>query len=66
MITMAFLMGGHIRVGFEDNIYMRRGVLLKSNAQMVDHAASIVEKLQGEIATPDDAREMLGLTYPVG
>ena len=64
MITMAFLMGGHVRVGFEDNIYMRRGVLLESNAQMVDHAASIVEKLQGEIATPDDAREMLGLTYP--
>lgn len=64
MITMAFLMGGHIRVGFEDNIYLRRGVLLKSNAQMVDLAASIVEKLQGEIATPNDAREMLGLTYP--
>ncbi|MYF18767.1 MAG: 3-keto-5-aminohexanoate cleavage protein, partial [Gemmatimonadetes bacterium] len=40
------------------------GVLLKSNAQMVDLAASIVEKLQGEIATPNDAREMLGLTYP--
>ncbi|MYK51027.1 MAG: 3-keto-5-aminohexanoate cleavage protein, partial [Gemmatimonadetes bacterium] len=58
------LMGGHIRVGFEDNIYLRRGVLLKSNAQMVDLAASIVEKLQGEIATPNDAREMLGLTYP--
>ena len=51
-------------MGFEDNIYLRRGVLLKSNAQMVDHAASIVEKLQGEIATPNDAREMLGLTYP--
>jgi len=33
---------------------------------MVDLAASIVEKLQGEIATPDDAREMLGLTHPVG
>ena len=64
MITMAFLLGGHIRVGFEDNIYLRRGVLLKSNAQMVDHATSIVEKLQGEIATPNDAREMLGLTYP--
>jgi len=64
MITMACILGGHMRVGFEDNIYMRRGVLLDSNAQMVDHAASIVEKLQGEIATPNDAREMLGLTYP--
>ena len=64
MVTMACLMGGHMRVGFEDNIYLRRGVLLNSNAQMVDLAAGIVEKLQGEIATPNDAREMLGLTYP--
>ena len=64
MITMACILGGHMRVGFEDNIYMRYKVLLKSNAQMVDHAASIVEKLQGEIASPNDAREMLNLTYP--
>ena len=62
MITMAFLMGGHMRVGFEDNIYLRRGVLLDSNAQMVDVAAKLVEQLQGEVAKPDDAREILGIS----
>ncbi|MCZ6633424.1 MAG: 3-keto-5-aminohexanoate cleavage protein [bacterium] len=62
MITMAFLMGGHMRVGFEDNIYLRRGVLLDSNAQMVDVAVKLVEQLQGEVATPDDAREILGIS----
>jgi len=62
MITMGILLGGHIRVGFEDNIYLRRGVPLESNAQMVDIAVKLVEQLQGEIATPDDARQILGLT----
>ena len=62
MITMGILLGGHIRVGFEDNIYLRRGVLLESNAQMVDVAVKLVGQLQGEIATPDDARQILGLT----
>ena len=50
MIAMGILLGGHVRVGFEDNIYLRRGVLLKSNAEMV------------EVATPDEAREILGIT----
>ena len=62
MITMGILLGGHIRVGFEDNIYLRRGVPLESNAQMVDIAVKLVEQLQGEIATPDNARQILGLT----
>ena len=65
MITMGILLGGHIRVGFEDNIYLRRGVLLKSNAEMVEVAANLVEQLQREVATPDDARQTLGLTHPV-
>ena len=61
MITMGILLGGHIRVGFEDNIYLRRGVLLKSNAEMVEVAANLVAQLQREVATPDDARQILGL-----
>jgi 3-keto-5-aminohexanoate cleavage enzyme len=61
MITMGILLGGHIRVGFEDNIYLRRGVLAKSNAQMVETAVNLVETLQHEVATPDDARRILGL-----
>ena len=43
MITMAMLSGGHVRVGFEDNIYLRRGELLKSNAQIVEVAANIIQ-----------------------
>lgn len=62
MITMGILLGGHIRVGFEDNIYLRRGVLLKSNAEMVEVAANLVAQLQREVATPDEARQILGLT----
>ena len=61
MITMGIILGGHIRVGFEDNIYLRRGVLLKSNAQMVEVAVNLVQQLQGEVATPSDAREILGI-----
>lgn len=64
MITMGILLGGHIRVGFEDNIYLRRGALLKSNAEMVEVAVNLVEQLQGEVATPDDARQILGLSHP--
>ena len=61
MITMGVILGGHIRVGFEDNIYLRRGILLKSNAQMVEVAVNLVEQLQGEVATPSDARQILGI-----
>ena len=61
MIAMGIVLGGHIRVGFEDNIYLRRGVLLNSNAQMVELAASLVEQLQHQVATPAEAREILGI-----
>jgi 3-keto-5-aminohexanoate cleavage enzyme len=61
MITMGILLGGHIRVGFEDNLYMRRGVLAKSNAEMVDMAVGLVHQLQREIASPEEARTMLGI-----
>jgi len=61
MIAMGIVLGGHIRVGFEDNIYLRRGVLLQSNAQMVALAASLVEQLQHQVATPADTRRILGI-----
>ena len=61
MITMAMLSGGHVRVGFEDNIYLRRGELLKSNAQIVEVAVNIIQQLQGEVANTNEAREILGL-----
>ena len=61
MITMAMLSGGHVRVGFEDNIYLRRGELLKSNAQIVEVAANIIQQLQGEVANTTETREILGL-----
>lgn len=61
MIALGLTLGGHVRVGFEDNIYLRRGVLLKSNAHAVEVAANLVETLQHEVATPADARRILGL-----
>jgi 3-keto-5-aminohexanoate cleavage enzyme len=48
-------------VGFEDNIYLKRGVLLKSNAQLVERIVAIAEALNIEIATPDEARKILGI-----
>jgi 3-keto-5-aminohexanoate cleavage enzyme len=59
--TMAILLGGHVRVGFEDNVYYRKGELASSNAQLVARMARICRELDREVATPDDARAMLGL-----
>ena len=59
--TLSILLGGHLRVGFEDNIYYRKGVLAESNAQLVARAVRIARELGCEIATPDEAREMLGI-----
>ena len=61
-ITMGILLGAHIRVGFEHNVCLRRGVLLKDNAEMVEVAVNLVEQLQRKVATTDDARQMLGLS----
>jgi uncharacterized protein (DUF849 family) len=61
LTTVAMLMGGNIRVGLEDNLYLSKGVLAQSNAEQVAKAASIVKLLGRDIATPDEAREMLGL-----
>ena len=63
MATIA--MGGHLRVGLEDNLYMSRGVLAKSNAQLVERAVKLLEINGLEPATPDEAREIYGLTRKV-
>lgn len=62
MTTMSILTGGHARVGFEDNIYYRKGELAKSNAQLVERVVRIAKELDREIATPAQAREMLGIS----
>lgn len=54
-------MGGHVRVGFEDNVYLEKGVLAKSNGEMVDKAVSIAKLLGRPIASPNEAREILSL-----
>jgi len=59
--TMAAAMGGHVRVGLEDSIYIGKGQLAKTNAEQVNRIAEIASRLGREIATPDDARQMLGL-----
>jgi 3-keto-5-aminohexanoate cleavage enzyme len=58
------LLGGHVRVGFEDNVYRKKGVLLSSNAEMVEIAADLAERLGRSVATPDEAREILGISNP--
>lgn len=57
----ALALGGHVRVGLEDNVYMRKGVLAKSNAELVDRAANIIRASEMTVATPDQAREILGI-----
>jgi uncharacterized protein (DUF849 family) len=61
MATMAATLGGHVRVGLEDNLYAAKGVLAQSNAEQVVKIRGIVEALGRVIATPDEARAMLGL-----
>jgi len=59
--AMAAITGGHIRVGFEDNIYISPQILAKSNGELVNKAARIAEELGRIPATPDEARNILGL-----
>lgn len=58
----AMMMGGRIRVGFEDNVYFARGVLAKSNAQLVKRIADIAAAAGLTLAAPQEARRMLGIT----
>jgi len=61
MATMSAAMGGHVRVGLEDNLHISKGQLATSNAQQVTLIREIVERLARTPATPDEARAMLGL-----
>ena len=59
--TLSILLGGNVRVGFEDNIYIAKGKLAESNAQSVAKIVRIARELGREIASPDETREMLGI-----
>lgn len=59
--VMSMLMGGHVRTGFEDNLMLDRGVMAESNGILVERLVRIAKELNLEIATPDEAREIMGL-----
>ena len=61
MVAQSWLLGGHVRVGMEDNLYMAKGVLAKSNAELVGRAVEILRTLGAAPATPAEARAALGL-----
>jgi uncharacterized protein (DUF849 family) len=61
IVAQASLLGGHVRVGLEDNLYLGKGELAPSNAALVERAATLVELLGGSVATPAEARALLGL-----
>ena len=61
MVAQAVLLGGHPRVGLEDNIYLEKGKLAPSNAALVEKAAKIIEILGDVVATPAEARQILGM-----
>lgn len=59
--AMSIVSGGHVRVGFEDNVYISKGVPAKSNGEMVEKVVRLAKELGREVATPAEAREILGL-----
>ncbi len=61
MCTLALILGGHVRVGLEDNLYLEAGVKAKSNAEQVEKMVRIARELGLEPASPDEARAILGL-----
>jgi 3-keto-5-aminohexanoate cleavage enzyme len=61
LTTMALTLGGHVRVGMEDNVYYRKGELAESNVQLVRRAVRVADELDRPVATPDEAREIIGL-----
>ncbi len=64
MVAMGVLLGGHVRIGFEDNLYMDKGVKAESNAQLVERAVTIVKDLNKQVASVEETREILGLHKP--
>ena len=63
-VALASTLGGHVRVGLEDNLYIRRGEFATSNAVLVERAVQILDLLGASPATPSEARETLGLKTP--
>jgi uncharacterized protein (DUF849 family) len=61
MLAAVHIAGGHVRIGMEDTVHLAKGVLAKSNAELITKAARIIKDLGGEIATPAQARELLHL-----
>jgi 3-keto-5-aminohexanoate cleavage enzyme len=61
MAELALKMGGHVRVGMEDNIYLEKGVLAKSNAELVEKVVAMAREYGRPVATPSQAREWLHL-----
>lgn len=61
MAADSIINGGHARVGFEDNLYIKKGVLAKTNAEMVKKAVEIAHLFDREVATPKEARQILRL-----
>lgn len=61
MVAQAVLLGGHVRVGLEDNLYLRKGQLSTGNAPLVERAVRIIAELDCEVATPSQAREILAI-----
>ena len=59
LVTMGAILGGNVRVGLEDSIYLAKGELAESNAAQVEKIAGILRELSLDIATPDEARTML-------
>lgn len=61
MAALSVMLGGHVRVGLEDNLYLDRGVLAPSNAALVERAVTVVELMGGSVASPAAARRLFGL-----
>ncbi|HZW82526.1 MAG TPA: 3-keto-5-aminohexanoate cleavage protein [Candidatus Deferrimicrobium sp.] len=62
MNTLGIVLGGHVRTGFEDNIYYSKGVLAKGNAPLVERLVQLSECLGRPVASPDEARKLLGIS----
>jgi uncharacterized protein (DUF849 family) len=62
MLATAWFLGGHVRVGMEDNVYVSKGKLTPSNAALCEKAVRILDDLGAELATAKEAREILGLS----
>ena len=61
-VALSYLLGGNIRIGMEDTIYIEKGVLAKGNGELVDKAKSIIQSLSGELVSADEARQMIGIS----